>query len=60
MISAVVTGLEFTVLFFAVIRALFSIINPKIQHGLYSLFIILPLSVFLLHQVDAKEDGLDD
>ena len=64
MINTAVTFIEFTILLFATTRALFSIINPKIQHGLYSLFILVPLSILLpafFNRVDAaKEDTLDD
>lgn len=64
MIAAAVTFLEFSILLFATTKALFSIVNPKIKSGLYSLCIILPLSILLpafFSRVEAVEEaGLDD
>ena len=63
MIGAVVTFIEFALLFFATTRALFSIVKPQVQSGMYSLFVLLPLSILLpvfFSKVDAKEVDLDD
>ncbi|KAI6172057.1 hypothetical protein M3Y98_00931100 [Aphelenchoides besseyi] len=60
MIGAVVNVLECSLLFFAVIRALLSVMTPNSQklHSVYWLFIILPLSI-LFTRAEAT-DELDD
>jgi len=47
MISGVITILEFSVLLFATTKALFSIVNPKVQGIFYYVLVILPFSVLL-------------
>uniref|UniRef100_A0A914EES7 Uncharacterized protein n=1 Tax=Acrobeloides nanus TaxID=290746 RepID=A0A914EES7_9BILA len=58
MIAAVVSILEFSILIFATVRALFSIVSPKVQHGVYSLLFVLPVSIVLpifISRAEGKE-----
>lgn len=47
MLGAVITALEFSILILATIRALFSIVSPKVQNAAYSLLFVLPISIVL-------------
>lgn len=63
MILAIVNFLEYIFLIIGLSKCLCTIVKPKIQHGLYSLCILLPLSILLpafFSKVDAKEVDLDD
>ena len=61
MLSAIVSLLEFSILFFATGRALVSIVNPKIQHAFYSLLFVLPISIILpVFVARAEAQAIDD
>lgn len=65
MISSAVSIIECSVLFVDVLKALFSIINPKIKGAFYYAFVFLPLSLlFFAQAVRAtnvnNEESVDD
>lgn len=62
MLSNAVSFIECSALFFATLRALFSILNPKVKDTSYYLLILLPISLLLPAMAQAKsvdENGVD-